>query len=110
MINTKCNNDSPTTIEATINTKIVSVGEAQIPDAVHYYNNVGQGRGVLIELNDKSVFFVQTDLNTNLINICDIFINNLVFTATSTDPLVLEMKTKLELIKTALVTEKAKIP
>lgn len=105
----ECNNPSPTTIEGTIDKNIVSVGGVKIPDALHNYNNEGQGRGVLLELNDKSIYFAQTDLNTNLINICDIFINNLSFTATSTDPLVLEIKNKLELIKQALQDEKAKI-
>jgi len=106
----KCDNHSPTTIEATIDKNIVSVGGVEISDALHNYSNEGQGRGVLLELNDKSVYFAQTDLNTNLIHICDIFINNLQFTATSTDPLALEIKNKLELIKQQLETEKAKIP
>lgn len=105
----KCNNPSPTTIEGNIDKNIVSVGGVEISDALHNYSNEGQGRGVLFELNDKSVFFAQTDLNTNLINICDVFIKNLEFTATSTDPLVLEIKNKLELIKQQLETEKAKI-
>lgn len=101
-----CNNQSPV-IEASIEDSKISIELGEVSDAKSNYTNGGIGKGVLIEsnntdLSEKNMYFIQTDLNTNLIEICKIFTDNLQFTATSTDPLALEIKSKLELIKTKL--------
>jgi hypothetical protein len=106
-----CEETTQNIIEASIEENVISLedGTALPPDIQHNYTNGGKGRGLIAELSNKDAYFFQTDLNDNLIAICDIFIDNLNFTAVSTDPLVLEIKDSLELIKTKLQEEKAKI-
>lgn len=97
-------------LEASINNGVVEVEGTTVADAMHNYTNGGVGRGLLVEVTDtanaeginKFLYFLQTDLNLNLLEFMNILSENLVFTMQSTDPLVLEIKSKLELIKTLI--------
>jgi len=95
-------------LKSTVLDAIIENGEVKtsegivIPDALHPYTNKGSGTGLVILSNDDKVQFVQNNLNTNLLALFQIFIDNLNFTAVSTDPLALEIQTKLMAIKTAI--------
>ena len=120
-MNMSCDNSQSLVLDAIIeNGEVITTEGLVVPDAVHPYNNTndgkpngkptGVGTGFLIQDVDGLIHFIMNNLNANVINMIQSFIDNLNFSAESTDLLAQEIALKLESIKNALKDQIKQIP
>lgn len=112
-----CDGINSPVIEAIIeNGEVKTTDDIIVPDAVHPYNNTndgnptGTGKGLLIQDIDGLIQFIMTNLNSSVIGMMQTMIDNLNFTSAGTDPLALEIETKLTAIRDALKDQIKQVP